>query len=80
MDDHGKGILGNRDATSQEIAEAMGYAFREAARKYKRAGIPIATWDWEKNEVVLIPSEEIVIPDEDDVVDEKAEARDGRKD
>jgi hypothetical protein len=79
MDEHGKGILGKRDATGQEIADAMGYAFREAAGEYKRAGIPIATWDWEKNEVVLISPEEIVIPDENEVADEKVEARDGRK-
>jgi hypothetical protein len=64
MDNHGKGILRKRDATGQEIADAMGYAFREAAREYKRAGIPIATWDWEKNEVVIIPPDKIVVPDE----------------
>ena len=79
MDDHGRGILGKWDATSQEIAEAMGCAFRQALIEHKRAGNPVPTWDWEKNEVVIIPPEEIVIPDEDEVVDAKVEAEGGRE-
>jgi hypothetical protein len=79
MDDHGEGILGKRDATGQEIADAMGYAFREAAREYKRAGIPIATWDWDRNEVVIVPPEEIAIPEKDHSLGESLEARDGKK-
>jgi hypothetical protein len=79
MDDQVRGILGNRDATAEEVAEAMGHAIREAVRDHKRAGNPIAVWDWEKNEVVIVPPEEIVIPDENEVVDAKVEARDERQ-
>ncbi len=79
MGDHGKGILGKQDATGQEIADAMGFAYREAAREYKRSGIPIAAWDWDRNEVVIVPPEEIAIPDEDHVMDESPETRDERK-
>jgi hypothetical protein len=78
MEDHGRGILGKRDATAQEIAEAMGHAFREALIEQQRAGNPVPTWDWEKNEVVLVPPEEIAIPDEEDVRDETIETREGR--
>ncbi len=79
MDDQGRGILGNRDATSDEIAKAMGYAIREAVRDHKRAGNPIAVWDWDKCEVLIVPPEKIAIPDEDHVMDESLETRDERK-
>jgi hypothetical protein len=79
MDDQGRGILGKRDATSDEIAKAMGYAIREAVRDHKRAGNPIAVWDWDKNEVVIVPPEEIAIPDEDHVMAESPEERERKK-
>jgi predicted ABC-type ATPase len=78
MDDRGRGILGNWDATSDEIAKAIGHAIREAVRDHRRAGNPIAVWDWDKNEVKIIPPEEIAIPDEVDVLDEAVETWEGR--
>lgn len=77
MKDHGKGILGRRDATFEEIGEAMGYAFREALKEHKRAGVPACTWDWENHRVVIVPPEEIVIPDEKDEAIEAEEKRPG---
>lgn len=81
MNDHGKGILGRMDATGEEIADAMGFAFRQAAREHKRAGNPLPTWDWENNRVVMVPPEEIQVPDEEEmdveVRDEAAEPRNG---
>jgi hypothetical protein len=71
--------LGKRDATGEEIRQAMGYAFCEAARDHKRAGNPIASWDWEKNEVVIIPPEAIDVPDEEGVRDEAVETRTGQE-
>ncbi len=64
MSKNGEGILANRDATDEEIAEVMGYAIEDALRAHKRAGVPIAVWDWENNRVVIVPPEEIVVPDE----------------
>ena len=59
------------------IRQAMGDAIREAVRDHKRAGNPIAVWDWEKNEVVIVPPEKINVPDEEDVRDESVETRTG---
>ncbi len=71
--------MGKRDATGEEIRQAMGFAIREAVRDHKRAGNPIAVWDWGKNEVVIVPPEEIVVPDEDDMRDEAVETRTGQE-
>jgi hypothetical protein len=77
MDDKGKGILGNWDATSEEIRQAMGHAIYMALREHKRAGIPAVTWDREHQRVVVVPPEEIVLPPEYDVEVGTIEARDG---
>jgi hypothetical protein len=58
----GKGILGNWEATSEEIRQAMGEAIYIALREHKRLGIPAATM--RNGKVVLVPPEEIVIPEE----------------
>jgi hypothetical protein len=55
------------------------FAIREAVRDHKLAGNPIAVWDWGKNEVVIVPPEEIVVPDEDDMRDEAVETRTGQE-
>ncbi|HMB08421.1 MAG TPA: hypothetical protein VKP69_32410 [Isosphaeraceae bacterium] len=79
MDNHGRGILGKRDATGEEIRQAMGYAIREAVRDHKRAGNPIAVRDWGKNGIVIVPPEEINVPDEEVVRDEADETRIGQE-
>jgi hypothetical protein len=58
----GKGILGNPDATYEEIRLAIGEGIYAAMREHKRLGVPAATMI--DGKVVLIPPEEIVIPDE----------------
>jgi hypothetical protein len=57
-----KGILGKRDATPEEITQALGEGIYLAMREHKRLGVPAVTMidgkiDW-------VPAEEIVIPDE----------------
>ncbi len=76
MSDRGKGILGNRDASHEEIRQAMGHAIRAALRDHKRAGNPVAVWDWENERVVIVPPEEIVVPDEGAVEPEPGATRD----
>ncbi len=63
MDKDGKGILGNWDATSEEIRQAMGHAIYAALRKHKQDGVPAATM--RDGRVILVPPDEIVIPDEE---------------
>ena len=62
MNDDGRGILGNPEATTEEIREAMGVAIYAALREHKKAGVPAVTWDYETNRVVLVPPDEIVVP------------------
>jgi hypothetical protein len=64
MSHDGKGILGNREATGEEIRQAMGHAIYAALREHKRVGIPAATW--RNGRVVLVPPEAIVIPAEEE--------------
>ena len=64
----GKGILGNPNATYEDIRLAMGEAIYLAMREHKRLGVPAATMI--DGKVVLIPPEEIVIPEEYLVDDE----------
>jgi len=61
----GKGILADREATDEQIADEMGHAISDALREHKRIGNPVAVWDWEQNRVVVIPPEEIIVPDDD---------------
>lgn len=66
MKDKGRGILGNiENVTSDDIRQAMEAAIYDALRDHKRAGNPIAVWDWENECVKIIPPEEIVIPEDD---------------
>jgi hypothetical protein len=58
----GKGILGNPDATVEEISQAMGEAIYLAMREHKRLGVPAAIMI--DGKVVNVPPEEIVIPEE----------------
>jgi len=44
------------------IVEAASKGVRQALRKHKQAGVPIATW--RNNQVVIIPPEEINVKDE----------------
>jgi len=58
----GKGILGNPDATAEEISQAMGEGIYLAMREHKRQGVPAAIMI--DGKVVIVPPEEIVIPEE----------------
>jgi hypothetical protein len=60
----GRGILGKRDATPEEIRLAMGEAIYAALREHKRNGVPAATM--RDGKVIIVPPEEIVIPEEDE--------------
>jgi hypothetical protein len=66
----GKGILGKRDASPEEIRLAMGEAIYLALREHKRQGVPAVTM--RDGKIVIVPPEEIVIPEEYLVDDEPA--------
>jgi hypothetical protein len=68
MSEDGKGILGDWDATGEEIRQAMGDAINAALREHKRAGHSVVVW--EDGRIVVVPPEEIVVPDEEDVASE----------
>jgi hypothetical protein len=64
MTETAKGILADESATDDEVAEVMEKAIDAALRGHKRAGVPVAVWDWEHERVVIVSPEEITIPDE----------------
>lgn len=68
----GKGILGNPNATDEEIRLALGEGIYAAMREHKRLGVPAVTMI--DGKIVWVPPEEIIIPEEylvDDEPDEK---------
>ena len=69
----GKGILGDPDATDEEISLAMGEAIYLAMREHKRLGVPAVTMI--DGKIVWVPAEEIVIPEEYLVDDDEAEVK-----
>ena len=64
MRDDGKGILGDWDATGDEIRDAMEVAVRNALREHKRAGHSVVVWDREKDEIVVLQPGQIEVPDD----------------
>jgi hypothetical protein len=54
--------LGERLRDDRLIEDAMARAIRDALRRHKQAGNPVATW--RDGRVVWIPAEEIQVPDE----------------
>jgi hypothetical protein len=77
MDDHGKGILGNPEVTGEEIRRAWEYAASKAMDEHRRTGVPVTTWDWENQRVLLIPADEIPQYDEQTFA-EKSASEDSR--
>lgn len=59
-----KGILGRRDATSEEIRQALALATKAALRAHKRAGVPAVMWDQENDRIIEVPPEAIDVDDE----------------
>jgi hypothetical protein len=59
-----KGILGWRDATSEEIRQALALATKAALLAHKRAGVPAVMWDQVNDRIVEVPPEEIEVDDE----------------
>jgi hypothetical protein len=64
MDNEGRGILGDPEATGEQIRQAWEQAAVAAMEQHRRTGVPVATWDWENGRVLLIPADEIPVPDE----------------
>lgn len=77
MDNNGEGILGDRQATSEQIREAWEYAALAAMREHRTSGEPVVTWDWENNRVALIPADEIALPDGHPLVKKAVSAGEG---
>jgi hypothetical protein len=57
-----------RTASSRDLERAMRRGAREALALHKQAGNPVVVWDWDRNEVVTVPPEEIP-PDPETVTD-----------
>jgi hypothetical protein len=68
----GKGILGRRDASAEEIRLALGEAIYLALREHKRQGVPAVTM--RDGQIVIVPPDEIVIPEEY-LVDEEPDTK-----
>ena len=64
MTDNGKGILGDPEVTGEQIRQAWEYAAVEAMEVHKRTGVPVTTWNWETNRIVMVPADEIPTPAE----------------
>lgn len=64
MREDGKGVLGDWDATGNEVRDALEVAVQNALREHKRAGRSVVVWDREKDEIVVLKPEEIDVPDE----------------
>jgi len=58
MDDQGRGCLGDPAVTSEDIRRGWQTAVNEAVERHRIAGVPLAVWDYEKNEVVLVSAED----------------------
>jgi hypothetical protein len=69
MDSEGQGILGNPQATGEQVRQAWERAAMAAMENHRRTGVPVATWDWEHAQVALIPADDASINDEHAVVD-----------
>jgi hypothetical protein len=63
MDNDGKGILGNPKATAEEIRQAWEFAALAAMQEHVKNGEPVVTWDWETNQVMLVPAEKFAAPE-----------------
>ena len=71
----GKGILGKRDATPEEIRLAIGEGIYAALREHKRQGVPAVTM--RDGKIVIVQPEDIVIPPEYMDDDEQETEQDG---
>jgi hypothetical protein len=77
MDKDGKGILGDWEATGEQIRQAWEYAALKAMEEHRRTGVPVATWDWETSRVVIVSADEFPLPDEETAVGKAASDKDG---
>jgi len=53
-----------RTASGEEVARAMTKGVIDALRAHKLAGNPVVVWDRGRDEIVIVPADEIVVPDE----------------
>ena len=61
MANNGKGVLGEPEVTGEQIRQAWEHAALEAMEVHRRTGVPVTTWDWESNRIVIVPADEIPI-------------------
>jgi hypothetical protein len=64
MDDEDRGILGNLQATGDDVRQVWERAVLFAMKNHSKAGVPVASWDWDEGEVVLTPADDTPIPQE----------------
>ena len=62
MNESYRGTLADMDASDEAIGDLMAEAVFDALRAHKAAGVPIVTWDWDADRMVIVPADEIVIP------------------
>ena len=58
-----KGVLTDQEVSDEDVADAMHEAIAEALLAHKGAGNSVAVWDWESDQVVIVPPEEIIVDD-----------------
>jgi hypothetical protein len=72
MSEKGKGVLGDPEVTGEQIRQAWEYAALEAMQEHRRTGVPVTTWDWETNRIVMVSADEFPMPDEQTVAGKSA--------
>lgn len=58
MADDERGILGNPQATGEQIRMAWEQAALTAMQVHLKTNVPVATWDWENGQVVMLSPED----------------------
>jgi hypothetical protein len=78
MDNHDKGILGDRQASGERIRQAWEYAALAAMEEHRKSGVPVVTWDWDNNQILSIPADEVPLPDEHSLAEKSVTAGEGQ--
>lgn len=75
----GRGILGNWEATGEQIRRAMGHAIAKTLSEHKEAGRSVVMWDREHDRIVIVPPDEINVPEAVEETNGSGPNRDGSR-
>jgi hypothetical protein len=68
MTDNGKGVVGEPEVTGEQIRQAWEYAAVAAMDSHRDSGVPVTTWDWENQRIVVIPAQDLPTYETHDLV------------